>query len=60
MFLIIFNFLFLSLICCNSAFEQGNFIILFMRYINAFIIVIITRSQHTPATPNNQKYYVIL
>ena len=31
-------FLFLSMICCNSALEQGNLDL--WRYINAFIIII--------------------
>ena len=34
----IFNLQFLSMICCNSAFEQGNLGL--WRYINAFIIII--------------------
>ena len=36
----IFNFYFLSMICCNSAFEQGNLDL--WRYINMFIIISIT------------------
>ena len=37
--LMIFNFWFLSMISCNSAFEQANLDL--WRYINAFIIIII-------------------
>ena len=47
----IFYFKFLSMICCNSAFEQGNLDL--WRYINAFIIIIYYLRpgpvQHQPA-----------